>query len=69
MVFTAYVCDDFELRDSGVLVIYGNYAEFTSNDSEMVQKFIDNGFYNAVVCPALYKNEFGARPKKIKFAD
>ena len=67
MVFTAYVCDDFELTDSGVLVIFGNYAEFTSNDRRMVEQFMNNSFYNAVVCPALFKDEFGVQPKRILF--
>ena len=67
MVFTAYVCDDFELTDSGVLVVFGNYAEFSSNDREMVENFIANSFYGAVVCPAIYTNESGESPKKILF--
>ena len=67
MVFTAFVCDYFELTDLGVLEIFGSYAEFTSNDREMVEQFINNGFYNAVVCPALFKNEFGVRPKRVLF--
>ena len=67
MVFTAYVCDDYELRDSGLLIINGNYAEFTSNDREMVEQFIDNSSYNAIVCPAIFKNEFGVEVKRILF--
>jgi len=67
MVFTAYVCDDFELTDSGVLVIFDSYAEFSSNDREVVEEFINNSFYNAVICPALFKDQFGVRPNRILF--
>ena len=67
MVFTAYVCDDFELTDSGVLVIFDNYAEFSTNDREMIDQFIENSSYNAVVCPATFTNEFGVQPKKVIF--
>jgi hypothetical protein len=67
MVFTAYVCDNYELTDSGVLVIFGNYAEFTSNDREMVEQFIDNSSYNAIVCPAIFTDAFGVPAKRILF--
>ena len=67
MVFTAYVCDDFELTNSEVLVIFGNYAEFTSNDREVVEQFMNNSSYNAVVCPAIFTDEFGVQPKRIIF--
>ena len=67
MVFTAYVCDNFELTDSGVLEVFGNYAEFSTNDREMVEQFIENSSYNAVVCPATFTNEFGVQPKRVIF--
>ena len=67
MVFTAYVCDEFELTDSGVLVIFGIYAEFSSNDREMVEQFMHNSSYDAVVCPAIFTDEFGVQPKRILF--
>ena len=67
MVFTAYVCDDFVMTESGVLGIFGNYAEFTSNDREVVEQFINNSSYNAVVCPAIFTDEFGVQPKRILF--
>ena len=67
MVFTAYVCQDFELRDNGVLVIFESYAEFTSNDSEMVKEFISNSQYDAVVCPQLYTTSDGRRGKRVLF--
>ena len=67
MVFTAYVCEDFELTDSGVLVIFGNYAEFTSNDRGMIEQFIEASSHNAVVCPAIFTDEFGVQPKRVLF--
>ena len=67
MEFTAYVCDDFTLTKSRELIIYGNHAEFKSNNREMIQNFISNSFYNAVVCPTTYTDEFGVQPNKIIF--
>lgn len=67
MVFTAYVCDDFVMTESGVLIIFGNNAEFSSNDREMVQKFIENSSFNAVVCPATFKDANGKVPSRIQF--
>jgi hypothetical protein len=67
MIFTAYICDDFTLDQNGVLVIWENYAEFTSNDSEMVQQFINKSFENAVVCPQLYVDKDGMRVKRVIF--
>ena len=67
MVFTAYICDDYELTDSGVLVVYGNYAEFTSNDREMVEEIVNNSSHNAIVCPAIFTDEFGVPPKRVLF--
>ena len=67
MVFTAYLCDDFEMRDSGLLTIFGSYAEFRSNDSEEINSFIENYPHNAVVCPQLYVNEKGVRVKRVIF--
>ena len=67
MVFTAYVCDDYELTDSGVLVIFGNYAKFSSNDREMVEQFMNNNSFTDVVCPAMFTDEFGVQPKRILF--
>lgn len=67
MVFTAYVCDDFKLTESGTLEIFGNHAEFKSNDREIVEQFINNSIHDAVVCPSIFTNEFGVPPKKIIF--
>jgi len=67
MVFTVYVCDDFEMTESGVLVVLGNYAEFTTNDRVMVEEFIENSTYNSVVCPAIYRDENGKVPSRIIF--
>ena len=67
MVFTAYICDDFSLDENGVLVIWGNYAEFTSNDSEIINKFINKSFEDAIVCPQLYVNKDGMRVKRVIF--
>jgi hypothetical protein len=67
MVFTAYVCDDFEMTESGVLYIFGNYAEFSSNDRVMIEKFMFNSFFNAVVCPAIFKDVNGKVPSRIQF--
>jgi len=67
MVFTAYICDDFYLNEQGILTIWGNYAEFTSNDSEIVNNFINKSFGNAVVCPQLYVNKEGVRVKRVIF--
>ena len=67
MVFTVYVCDDFQLNDSGVLTIFGNYAGFSSNDKKMVDDFIEHSYYGAVVCPATFTDEFGVKPKKVIF--
>ena len=67
MVFTAYVCDDFQMGESRVLTIFGNYAEFTSDDSVMVYDFINNSKYNAVVCPQLYTNGEGLRVSRVIF--
>lgn len=69
MVFTAYLCDDFKLSNSGVLTIYGSYAEFRSNDSEEIKLFIKNSSYSAVVCPQLHTNEDGVRVKRVVFVD
>ena len=69
MVFTAYVCDDFEMTESGVLTISGNYAEFSSNDRVMIEKFIENSFYNAVVCPAIFKDKNGNPPCRVQFKE
>jgi len=67
MVFTAYICEDFTLDHNGVLRIWENYAEFTSNDSEIVQNFINKSFENAVVCPQLYINGEGIKVKRVIF--
>ena len=67
MVFTAYVCSDFEMSESGVMTICGSFAEFSSNDRTMVEKFIANSFENAVVCPAIYSDENGNAPSGVIF--
>jgi hypothetical protein len=67
MVFTAYVCSDFEMSESGVMTIWGSIAEFSSNNREVVEKFIANSFENAVVCPVLYFDELGRTPSGVIF--
>ena len=67
MVFTAYVCSDFEMSESGVMYIWNSIAEFSSNDRTMVEKFIANSFENAVVCPAIYFDENGRAPSGVIF--
>ena len=67
MVFTVYVCDDFEMSESGVLKVFSNYAEFSSNDRMMVEEFIKNSTHNAVVCPAIFKDVNGKVPSRIMF--
>ena len=67
MVFTAYVCSDFDMSESGVMYIWNSIAEFSSNDRTMVEKFIANSFENAVVCPAIYFDENGRSPSGVIF--
>lgn len=67
MVFTAYVCSDFDMSESGVMYIWNSIAEFSSNDRTMVEKFIANSFENAVVCPAIYSDENGRSPSGVIF--
>lgn len=67
MEFIVYVCDDFEMTESGVLVVFGNYAEFTTDDRVTAQEFIDNSTYNSVVCPSIYKDENGNVASRIIF--
>jgi hypothetical protein len=67
MVFKTYVCDDFKMKKSGTLTIYGLQAEFKTNEKDMVTEFIKRNNYDAVVCPAIFKDENGLTPKKIIF--
>jgi len=67
MVFTAYVCSDFEMSESGVMYIWNSIAEFSSNDRTMVEKFIANSFENAVVCPAIFRDEAYRTPSRVIF--
>ena len=55
MEFTAYICDDFTFDSkSKKLTISGVLAKYTSDNRIMVQRFIENSFWNAVVCPQMY---------------
>jgi hypothetical protein len=55
MEFTAYICDDFTFDTrSQRLTITGVLAKYTANNKMMVQRFIENSFENAVVCPQLF---------------
>tara|TARA_R100000951_G_scaffold100889_1_gene91844 strand:- start:815 stop:1021 length:207 start_codon:yes stop_codon:yes gene_type:complete len=67
MVFTVYVCDGFWMTESGVLNVHGKFAEFSSNDRVMIEKFIEDSFFNAVVCPAIFKDATGKVPSRIQF--